>query len=180
MAGNSPKGRYLVSIDLYQLSPYYPAAANRAVCIMPRLQSCRGIAQPGSASALGAEGRGFESLCPDHICVHVLHANLSCGVAAHFCRRAIARRTRRLWRKDSDALRVVRVTAAKAAFGCCLSKGDSPQDKAPLAQGLGSLEGCSCGRYLGCVRAHFCRRAIARRTRRLWRKGSFIVKVVRV
>jgi hypothetical protein len=26
----------------------------------------RGIAQPGSASALGAEGRGFESLCPDH------------------------------------------------------------------------------------------------------------------
>jgi hypothetical protein len=27
----------------------------------------RGIAQPGSASALGAEGRGFESLCPDHL-----------------------------------------------------------------------------------------------------------------
>ena len=27
---------------------------------------CRGIAQSGSASALGAEGRGFESLCPDH------------------------------------------------------------------------------------------------------------------
>ncbi len=26
----------------------------------------RGIAQSGSASALGAEGRGFESLCPDH------------------------------------------------------------------------------------------------------------------
>ena len=25
----------------------------------------RGMAQPGSASALGAEGRGFESLCPD-------------------------------------------------------------------------------------------------------------------
>ena len=25
----------------------------------------RGIAQLGSASALGAEGRGFESLCPD-------------------------------------------------------------------------------------------------------------------
>src|SRR5215467_5272824 len=30
------------------------------------LQStCRGVAQPGSASALGAEGRGFESLRPD-------------------------------------------------------------------------------------------------------------------
>jgi hypothetical protein len=27
---------------------------------------CRGVAQPGSASALGAEGRGFESLRPDH------------------------------------------------------------------------------------------------------------------
>ena len=26
----------------------------------------RGMAQSGSASALGAEGRGFESLCPDH------------------------------------------------------------------------------------------------------------------
>ena len=25
------------------------------------------MAQSGSASALGAEGRGFESLCPDHI-----------------------------------------------------------------------------------------------------------------
>ena len=27
----------------------------------------RGIAQSGSASALGAEGRGFKSLCPDHL-----------------------------------------------------------------------------------------------------------------
>ncbi len=27
----------------------------------------RGVAQPGSASALGAEGRVFESLRPDHI-----------------------------------------------------------------------------------------------------------------
>jgi hypothetical protein len=26
----------------------------------------RGMAQPGSASALGAEGRKFESCCPDH------------------------------------------------------------------------------------------------------------------
>src|SRR5690606_8584801 len=26
----------------------------------------RGIAQSGSASGLGPEGRGFESLCPDH------------------------------------------------------------------------------------------------------------------
>ena len=27
---------------------------------------CRGIAQSGSASGLGPEGREFESLCPDH------------------------------------------------------------------------------------------------------------------
>ena len=31
------------------------------------LISIRGVAQPGSASALGAEGRVFESLRPDHI-----------------------------------------------------------------------------------------------------------------
>ena len=29
----------------------------------------RGVAQPGSASALGAECRGFESLRPDQYCV---------------------------------------------------------------------------------------------------------------
>ena len=29
--------------------------------------TCRGVAQSGSASALGAEGRGFESLRPDQI-----------------------------------------------------------------------------------------------------------------
>ena len=28
----------------------------------------RGVAQPGSASALGAEGRKFESYCPDQPC----------------------------------------------------------------------------------------------------------------
>jgi hypothetical protein len=27
----------------------------------------RGIAQPGSASGLGPEGRGFKSYCPDHL-----------------------------------------------------------------------------------------------------------------
>src|SRR5271165_7557973 len=31
------------------------------------LQQRRGVAQSGSASALGAEGRGFESLRPDHL-----------------------------------------------------------------------------------------------------------------
>ncbi len=39
-------------------------------------QSVRGIAQPGSASALGAEGRGFKSLCPDQ---HLQYSvSLSC------------------------------------------------------------------------------------------------------
>ena len=32
----------------------------------PLSRSNRGIAQPGSASALGAEGRRFKSCCPDH------------------------------------------------------------------------------------------------------------------
>ena len=34
---------------------------------------CRGVAQPGSASALGAEGRGFESLRPDHSYQHNIY-----------------------------------------------------------------------------------------------------------
>ena len=36
------------------------------VCLLAGVFIYRGIAQSGSASALGAEGRGFESLCPDH------------------------------------------------------------------------------------------------------------------
>ena len=32
----------------------------------------RGIAQSGSASALGAEGRGFKSLCPDQFYISYL------------------------------------------------------------------------------------------------------------
>ncbi len=39
----------------------------------------RGVAQPGSASALGAEGRRFESYRPDHHSGH-RHRNLSCLV----------------------------------------------------------------------------------------------------
>ncbi len=35
--------------------------------IIIRTTQYRGIAQSGSASALGAEGRGFKSLCPDQI-----------------------------------------------------------------------------------------------------------------
>ena len=34
----------------------------------------RGVAQSGSASALGAEGRGFESLRPDHSAFSALFA----------------------------------------------------------------------------------------------------------
>ena len=37
----------------------------------------RGVAQPGSASALGAEGRGFESLRPDqHPLIELLKLSL--------------------------------------------------------------------------------------------------------
>src|ERR1019366_10658183 len=40
----------------------------------------RGVAQPGSASALGAEGRGFESLRPDQQLVDILQAILTIPV----------------------------------------------------------------------------------------------------
>ncbi len=33
---------------------------------------CRGVAQPGSVSALGAGGRWFESNHPDHSCINSL------------------------------------------------------------------------------------------------------------
>ena len=37
-------------------------------------RSCRGVAQSGSASALGAEGRGFKSLRPDHGISNLQHS----------------------------------------------------------------------------------------------------------
>ena len=39
----------------------------------------RGMAQPGSASALGAEGRRFESCCPDHVLGFVPGQNSGAG-----------------------------------------------------------------------------------------------------
>ena len=42
----------------------------------------RGVAQPGSASALGAEGREFESLRPDHSSLMIFKAIFPI-VAAH-------------------------------------------------------------------------------------------------
>ncbi len=54
-------------IDLGQRHPYYRAPARSGPGQDNVWQNIwhRGMAQPGSASALGAEGRGFESLCPD-------------------------------------------------------------------------------------------------------------------
>jgi hypothetical protein len=47
----------------------------------------RGVAQSGSASALGAEGRGFESLRPDHSKAHLFQAIESiAGSASAFYR----------------------------------------------------------------------------------------------
>jgi hypothetical protein len=48
-------------IDCWVSSAYY-FAFFEDVCS----SKCRGIAQSGSASGLGPEGREFESLCPDH------------------------------------------------------------------------------------------------------------------
>ncbi len=43
------------------------AAAGRPAGMYPTCRTRRGVAQLGSASALGAEGRGFKSRHPDHL-----------------------------------------------------------------------------------------------------------------
>ncbi len=43
---------------------------------MQETHQIRGIAQPGSATALGAVGRGFKSLYPDHFFVSHIHLRL--------------------------------------------------------------------------------------------------------
>ncbi len=48
--------------------------------------SIRGIAQPGSASALGAEGRGFESLCPDQVFFNYVLVSFYPALVAHLDR----------------------------------------------------------------------------------------------
>ena len=42
-------------------------AASYASRRRANLEDVRGMAQPGSAPALGAGSRGFKSLCPDHL-----------------------------------------------------------------------------------------------------------------
>ena len=45
-----------------------------------RTSFCRGVAQPGSASALGAESRGFKSRRPDHLSmVRINESNRNSG-----------------------------------------------------------------------------------------------------
>ena len=44
---------------------------------------CRGVAQAGSASALGAEGREFESLHPDHFLGFKRHRFKQLAVSTH-------------------------------------------------------------------------------------------------
>ena len=55
-------------IDCSKSRPYYraPSRSGRLSVTWETQYQSRGMAQPGSASALGAEGREFESLCPDH------------------------------------------------------------------------------------------------------------------
>ena len=50
------------SIDLKLRFVYKPVIITHIM-----IQICRGMAQPGSASGLGPEGREFKSLCPDHL-----------------------------------------------------------------------------------------------------------------
>ena len=74
------RGIYPDSLTYHECGLIIPAAPTHAgmTCIVS-LWGCRnwrGIAQPGSASALGAEGREFESLCPDQICEY-LHTQIN-------------------------------------------------------------------------------------------------------
>ena len=47
-----------------------------------KTQSVRGVAQPGSASVLGTEGREFESLRPDHFTKIDVSSGAALGAAA--------------------------------------------------------------------------------------------------
>ena len=60
----------------YPADPHRVAAGARDAARIKRflksadrvtLNTSRGVAQPGSASGLGPEGRGFKSLRPDHV-----------------------------------------------------------------------------------------------------------------
>ncbi len=59
--------RAIQVIDCPANPPYYRAPRKPGSGQVMARQKIwhRGMAQPGSASALGAEGREFESLCPD-------------------------------------------------------------------------------------------------------------------
>ena len=64
------------------------------------LKESRGVAQPGSASALGAEGREFESLRPDHqnqqlvaLAEETLRSLTTCGqISMRVCAESLANR----------------------------------------------------------------------------------------
>ena len=53
------------------MSTFAGLLIRRAISLRYNQLGSRGVAQPGSASALGAEGRGFESLRPDHQINHL-------------------------------------------------------------------------------------------------------------
>ena len=68
--GNAPRACKRHAIDSPVRSKGLQLRAWEAVTIRPHHAiggQGRGMAQSGSASALGAEGRGFKSLCPDHV-----------------------------------------------------------------------------------------------------------------
>src|SRR5271170_7732877 len=65
--GERPSLRVAVKrVDGRGGSGHFPAATANPLKYPSRSQFNRGVAQPGSASALGAEGRVFESHRPDH------------------------------------------------------------------------------------------------------------------
>jgi hypothetical protein len=77
---------YIWYIDANYNGPYYRAPARPGPGQDDAWQNTwhRGMAQSGSASALGAEGRGFESLCPDHFKTARLRGFFVCDPSDYF------------------------------------------------------------------------------------------------
>ena len=57
-----PHGLFSIFVSFVDLGPCVLRAKTLG---KPTLNMIRSVAQPGSASGLGPEGREFESLCPD-------------------------------------------------------------------------------------------------------------------
>ena len=65
VSGYEPEGREFESLRARQI--LCDLLTGKEIDVIVQIGFSRGVAQPGSATALGAVGRGFESLHPDHL-----------------------------------------------------------------------------------------------------------------